>query len=107
MTDKTLLELEPTLGDVYWIDYLAASSISSQRTGTTKLKTYFRSRSEFDLLQVKTDGSNYQVKVQIAENIKNASGLFEVEGFSFNKLEETESVFQKIISTLVGIFMGG
>lgn len=107
MPDKTLLELEPRQGDVYWLDYLSASSISSQRAGTTKLQAYFRGRSEFDLLNVKTDGSSYRVKVQVVEPIEDASGLFEVEGFSFNQLEETESIFERVISTVIGFFIGG
>ena len=104
---RNLLQLNPEIGDIYEVTYRYKAE---GKAGTAKLRSYFRETELLSLLSVKTDPdkkSIFTVKVRVENNIDNVEQLFNLPEFKFKKLVESESIFRRVISTVIGFFMGG
>ena len=107
-----LLKLQPENGDLYAIHYTYSGPINGAGAGpsaTGKLRGYFRDQSNLNLIQVQKPvqtGGEYYVRVKVSGNVEDAEALFDPPEFKLESLKEIESMLDRIITTLIGFFMG-
>lgn len=102
------LQLDPDRGDIYVVTY-AYKGYVQDVDGTRELINYFKDVPEISLVRVRyiQTTNEYNVKVRVVKEIESADELFDVPGFQFKYLRKSESMLDKILSTVIGFFMGG
>lgn len=101
------LELEAEVGDIYQLTYEYQGQITTNTSGTKSLQSYYFGVEEIKLIRVeKTNPGQYRVRLKVEKSVADPEAMFDVPGFRFNKMEESESMVDRVLSTIIGIFMG-